>query len=84
MITFLIAAFSSETLHLNTLRKILFSIHLSIYELISLFHPPSQSVVDAIKLETKIIWIESPTNPTLKITDIKAVADAVRAVRDDM
>jgi cystathionine beta-lyase len=35
--------------------------------------PNADNVSDAITPETKLIWIESPTNPTLKITDIKAV-----------
>ena len=33
-----------------------------------------KKVKDAIKENTKIVWIESPTNPTLKCTDIAAVA----------
>nr|WP_254157273.1 aminotransferase class I/II-fold pyridoxal phosphate-dependent enzyme [Chryseosolibacter indicus] len=33
----------------------------------------------AIRAETKVIYIETPSNPTLKITDIKAVADIARA-----
>jgi len=36
-------------------------------------------VVAALTPATKIIWIESPTNPTLKVTDIRAVVDAVHA-----
>jgi len=28
----------------------------------------------AFKPNTKIVWIETPTNPTLKITDIAAAA----------
>lgn len=32
------------------------------------------NVFDAITPKTKLIWIETPTNPTLKITDIEAVA----------
>ena len=28
----------------------------------------------AFKPNTKIIWVESPTNPTLKVTDLAAVA----------
>jgi cystathionine beta-lyase len=32
----------------------------------------------AIRKETKIIYIETPSNPTLKITDIKAVASIAR------
>lgn len=27
---------------------------------------------------TKLVWLESPTNPTMKITDIQAVADEIR------
>ena len=27
---------------------------------------------------TKVIWIETPTNPTLKITDIKAVVKKIK------
>ena len=32
----------------------------------------------AIRKETKVIYIETPSNPTLKITDIKAVASIAR------
>jgi cystathionine gamma-lyase len=28
----------------------------------------------ALKKNTKIVWLETPTNPTLKIFDIKAIA----------
>lgn len=38
-----------------------------------------QNFSKAIRPETKIIYIETPSNPTLKITDIKAVADIARA-----
>ncbi len=34
----------------------------------------AQNVKDAITPNTKIIWIESPTNPTLRISDIQAIA----------
>lgn len=33
-----------------------------------------KKVKSAIKSNTKIVWIESPTNPTFKCTDIAAVA----------
>jgi len=33
-----------------------------------------ENIEAAITQKTKFIWIESPTNPTLKITDIKAAA----------
>nr|XP_009859544.1 cystathionine gamma-lyase isoform X2 [Ciona intestinalis]XP_026691709.1 cystathionine gamma-lyase isoform X1 [Ciona intestinalis] len=33
------------------------------------------NVKAAIKPNTKILWVETPTNPTMKVTDIRAVAD---------
>ncbi|MDF3024458.1 MAG: cystathionine beta-lyase, partial [Alphaproteobacteria bacterium] len=33
-----------------------------------------KNVADAIKPETKMVWVETPTNPLLKLTDIAAVA----------
>lgn len=45
------------------------------------FHFIDLSDMDALKEKlnsnTKMIWIETPTNPMMKITDIKAVANAV-------
>lgn len=35
----------------------------------------AELVADAIKPNTKLVWIETPANPTLRITDIQAVAD---------
>lgn len=35
-------------------------------------------IVAAIKPNTKMIWIETPTNPTLKLVDIKKCADLAR------
>ena len=32
------------------------------------------NVVDAVTPKTKLIWLETPTNPTLKISDIEAIA----------
>ena len=32
------------------------------------------NVLDAITPQTKLIWLETPTNPTLKISDIEAIA----------
>lgn len=32
------------------------------------------NIIDHLTSRTKLIWIETPTNPTLKITDIQAVA----------
>lgn len=36
------------------------------------------NVAEAITAKTKLIWLESPTNPTLKISDIKAIAKLAR------
>lgn len=39
----------------------------------------TSDIEDAIRDNTKVIYIESPSNPLLKITDIKAVADLARS-----
>ncbi len=33
-----------------------------------------ENVFNAITLKTRLIWLETPTNPTLKISDIEAIA----------
>jgi cystathionine beta-lyase/cystathionine gamma-synthase len=38
------------------------------------------NVAHAVTSKTKLIWIESPTNPTLKISDIKAIASIAKSV----
>lgn len=38
-----------------------------------------ENVFNAITPATKLIWIETPTNPTLKISDIKAIAKIAKA-----
>ena len=38
-----------------------------------------EAVFNALTPKTKLIWIETPTNPTLKITDIRAIAKIARA-----
>lgn len=38
----------------------------------------SHNVAAAITPKTKLIWLESPTNPTLKISDIKAIAQIAK------
>ncbi len=40
----------------------------------------AQNVANAISSQTKLIWIESPTNPTLKIADIKAISKIANSV----
>ncbi|HEY0978852.1 MAG TPA: PLP-dependent aspartate aminotransferase family protein [Flavobacteriales bacterium] len=39
------------------------------------------NVLDAITPNTKLIWLETPTNPTLKISDIKAIASIAKAAK---
>ena len=34
----------------------------------------AENLLEAITPQTKLIWIETPTNPTLKISDIRAIA----------
>ena len=34
-----------------------------------------EEVRKALRPNTKMVWVETPSNPTLKITDIKAVAE---------
>jgi len=38
-----------------------------------------ENVFDAITEKTKLIWLETPTNPTLKISDISAIAKVAKA-----
>lgn len=38
-----------------------------------------ENVFEAITPKTKLIWIETPTNPTLKISDIAAIAKIAKA-----
>jgi cystathionine beta-lyase/cystathionine gamma-synthase len=37
-----------------------------------------ENVADAIRSDTKMIWIESPTNPLLKLSDIRKIAELGR------
>lgn len=39
----------------------------------------AENVFSAITPKTKLIWIETPTNPTLKISDIEAIARIAKA-----
>ncbi|WP_417368551.1 trans-sulfuration enzyme family protein [Flavobacterium beibuense] len=38
----------------------------------------AQNVADAVTDKTKLIWIESPTNPTLKVSDIRTIAKTAK------
>jgi cystathionine gamma-synthase len=41
-----------------------------------------QNVAAALRPNTRLVWIETPSNPLLKIADIAAIADiAIRRVR---
>ncbi len=40
-----------------------------------------ENVFNAVTPKTKLIWIETPTNPTLKISDIEAIAKIAKANR---
>jgi cystathionine beta-lyase len=40
-----------------------------------------ENVFNAITPKTKLIWIETPTNPTLKVSDIEAIAKIAKANR---
>jgi cysteine-S-conjugate beta-lyase len=39
----------------------------------------AENVFNAITPKTKLIWIETPTNPTLKVSDIEAIGKIARA-----
>jgi len=44
----------------------------------------TQSIIDGIRPNTKMIWAETPTNPTMKITDIKRVCQTVHHKNKDI
>ncbi|MBC8161837.1 MAG: cystathionine gamma-synthase [Roseiflexaceae bacterium] len=37
-----------------------------------------EQVLDAVRPETKMVWIETPTNPLLKLADIAAITDQTK------
>jgi len=39
-----------------------------------------ESVADGLTAETRLVWLESPTNPMLAVTDIRAVAEILRNI----
>jgi len=39
-------------------------------------------IEEAIRPNTRMVWIETPTNPTLKVVDIRAVADITKKHKD--
>ncbi len=40
----------------------------------------ARNVANAVSSKTRCIWIESPTNPTLKISDLKAIATIAKDI----
>lgn len=42
------------------------------------------NVVDALTPNTKLIWLETPTNPSLKISDINAIAQAAKVFNKEI
>lgn len=38
------------------------------------------NVLEALSEKTKLVWLETPTNPTLKVSDIKAIATVAHSV----
>lgn len=50
--------------------------------LISMINP--EDVEKAIKSTTKMIWIETPTNPTLLLADIKAISKIVHDISSEI
>jgi len=47
------------------------------FSFVDLTHPAALS--EALRPETRLVWIESPTNPLMRIVDIRAVAEIAHA-----
>ena len=43
-----------------------------------------KNVEGALTKQTRLVWLESPANPTMRVTDIKAVSDLVHAYNKDI
>ncbi|WP_185882985.1 trans-sulfuration enzyme family protein [Blattabacterium cuenoti] len=41
-------------------------------------------IISSISVKTKLIWLESPTNPTLKISDIKEISKKSKKINQDI
>ena len=41
----------------------------------------AENVIEKINSKTKLVWLESPTNPTLKVSDIKKIASYAAKVK---
>lgn len=44
----------------------------------------ANKVQKAIKANTKMVWVETPTNPTMQLVDIEAVVNVVRSTKQDI
>ncbi|AUC85294.1 cystathionine gamma-synthase [Polaribacter sp. ALD11] len=44
----------------------------------------SENVAKAITEKTKLVWLETPTNPLMKIADIEAICTAVKEVNSEI
>ena len=44
----------------------------------------ASNVKDAITEKTKLVWIETPTNPLMKIADIAAISSVVKDINSDI
>lgn len=42
------------------------------------------AVLESIKPKTRLIWIETPSNPTLQTTDIQRITQSVKQLRSDI
>jgi len=42
------------------------------------------NVTNAITEKTKLVWLETPTNPLMKIADIEAISSAVKEINSDI
>ncbi|ORZ31683.1 Cys/Met metabolism PLP-dependent enzyme-domain-containing protein [Catenaria anguillulae PL171] len=49
---------------------------------VDLYDP--ENIKSAIKPNTRMVWIETPTNPTLRLVDIEAVSRAAHSVNKDI
>ncbi len=47
------------------------------FNFVDLTHP--ENFTKAITAKTKMVWVETPSNPMLKLTDLKAIADIAKA-----
>ncbi|XP_015586441.1 cystathionine gamma-lyase isoform X2 [Cephus cinctus] len=43
-----------------------------------------KQIIDSVQSNTKMIWLETPTNPLLMLVDIKAVVESLKATRPDI